>query len=400
MSKLIISRRKNIQDAFEQYELFSNYIIEVDEYYKTHLFANEDDGEISSQLKKYLYMVFNVSNQDNLLNNINDGDWTLYIKSGYGEPTINTKNKEASIYYDSFEIFYDSKKQITNAVSSVRKLYEEKNPSSNQLTKVIAKISEKSGELVFSQSDKNLLANSIPNILVSNNIKLKQDDIIDINKLEIMDIINLGRKIIHKDRIICKEFDVKDPGAESVWQKYFERYGTYLLFGSIRLDPQKCLDKEITKEYNNKYPDLLTCNRFGFLDIIELKRSDRFLFQFDDSHKKFVPTPYLSSALSQLNGYLQIIPYAYTPTESKTKGLECASGMLIAGSKEYLYNKNQTKFKKWQLETNQTDEDIYFEVQKELRRLNYSYSHMQVVLYDELINTLELFVNNISNKQI
>ena len=132
MSKLIISRRKNIQDAFEQYELFSNYIIEVDEYYKTHLFANEDDGEISSQLKKYLYMVFNVSNQDNLLNDINDGDWTLYIKSGYGEPTINTKSKEASIYYDSFEIFYDSKKQITNAVSSVRKLYEEKKPSSNQ----------------------------------------------------------------------------------------------------------------------------------------------------------------------------------------------------------------------------------------------------------------------------
>ena len=400
MSKLIISRRKNVQDSFEQYELFSNYILEVDEYYKTHLFVNEENGEVSPSLKKYLYSIFDVSNQDNLLSNMNDGNWTLYIKSGYGEPSINTKKKEASIYYDSFEMFYDSKKQISNAVSSVKKLYENKHPSSNQISKVISKISEKSEELNFSSSDKYLIAKSIPNILISNNIKLQQDDIIDINKVEIMDIIELGRKIINKDRIISKEFNVKDSGAEQVWQKFFERYGTYLLFGSIKLDPQKCLDKEITKEYNNKYPDLLTCNRFGFLDVIELKRSDRFLFQFDDSHKKFVPTPYLSSALSQLNGYLQIIPYAYTPIESKTKGLECASGMLIAGSKEYLYNKNQTKLKKWQNETNQTDEGIFFEAQKELRRLNYSYSHMQVVLYDELINTLELFVNNISNKRI
>lgn len=69
MSKLIISKRKNIQESLDQYELFSNYIIEVEEYYKTHLFTNEEDGKISSSLKKYLYIVFNVSNQENLLMN-------------------------------------------------------------------------------------------------------------------------------------------------------------------------------------------------------------------------------------------------------------------------------------------------------------------------------------------
>lgn len=51
MSKLIISKRKNIQESLDQYELFSNYIIEVEEYYKTHLFTNEEDGKISSSLK-------------------------------------------------------------------------------------------------------------------------------------------------------------------------------------------------------------------------------------------------------------------------------------------------------------------------------------------------------------
>ena len=79
----------------------------------------------------------------------------------------------------------------------------------------------------------------------------------------------------------------------------------------MRLDPKVCLNKEKTKELNDKYPDIITCNRFGFLDIIELKGSDMFLFEFDNSHNKLVPTSTLISALSQLNGYLQIIPYAY-----------------------------------------------------------------------------------------
>jgi len=41
-------------------------------------------------------------------------------------------------------------------------------------------------------------------------------------------------------------------------------------------------------------------------------------------------------------------------------------------------------------------DDIIYDAQKELRKLNYSYSHMQVILYDELINTLEAFINNIN----
>lgn len=119
MSKLIISKRKNIQESLDQYELFSNYIIEVEEYYKTHLFTNEEDGKISSSLKKYLYIVFNVSNQENLLMNTSRW-WNLYIRNGYGEPQINLSEKEASIYYDSYELFYSAKTQISNAVKSVK----------------------------------------------------------------------------------------------------------------------------------------------------------------------------------------------------------------------------------------------------------------------------------------
>lgn len=44
---------------------------------------------------------------------------------------------------------------------------------------------------------------------------------------------------------------------------------------------------------------------------------------------------------------------------------------------------------------NLTEVDINFMAQKELRKLNYSYSYIQVILYDELINTLENFINKI-----
>ena len=46
---------------------------------------------------------------------------------------------------------------------------------------------------------------------------------------------------------------------------------------------------------------------------------------------------------------------------------------------------------KHNLEKNQID----FWAHQELRKLNYSYSYIQVVLYDELIDNLENFINSI-----
>lgn len=107
-----------------------------------------------------------------------------------------------------------------------------------------------------------------------------------------------------------------------------------------------------------------------------------------------VPTSDLSSAISQLNNYLQIIPYAYKTKDSQDKGLQCASGMILIGDNNHLVkdsrdlNDYMTKFN---LERNQ----IQFLAHQELRKLNYSYSYIQVVLYDELIDNLGNFINSI-----
>lgn len=374
-------------------EVFSKIIVEVpvEKYFKSHLF---NKNELSSTLKEYLYIVNDLTRSEDLLQKFGDG-WTLKIVPGEGDYNGKYEEKIFTLYYDDYEKFYHDKKQIRNSAKAISELFDfKKKPNSKQITKIIDKISERSSELCFSEQEKSNISNSIPNILMNNDIKLKKDDVFDINKVAIREVIDIGRGILNKNNKVLKYIDAKDVNKEDAWQKYFEKYGNYLLFGNVRLNPKECLDKEKTKALNNKYPDLITCNRYGFLDIIELKKSDEYLFKFDDSHNNLVPTSSLSSAISQLNNYLQIIPYAYMEEDAQNKGLQCASGMLLIGDKKHLI-KESTHLKRFRGKNDLSEDYLNFWAQKELRKLNYSYSYIQVVLYDELINTLENFINKI-----
>lgn len=393
-NKVTINTREISKDGWKQNDMFDDVEINVDEniFIKSHM-LDKNNG-ITSELREYLYNILDVSKVEDLVKILGVG-WKLTIEDGISDPIISLQTKVLKIYYGDFEIFYFDKKNVSKSSKTIKDLFnDDKNPSTAQLTKIIEKIADRSKELTFIEKEKESLAESIPDILINNNIRLKKDDIFDINKIEVEEIVEIGRMIIKGDRRAAKKLNVPDVKKEQAWQKYFEKFGTYLLFGSIELDPQVCLDKEKTKEFNNRYPDILTRNRYGFIDIIELKRSDIELFKFDSSHNKFVPTSYLNGALSQLNGYLQTIPYAFNVEDAKKQSLECASGMLIVGCTEKLLKKT-ADLDKWIEKNNITEDDLKFMVRQELRKLNYSYSHIQVVLYDELIDTLEQFINNI-----
>lgn len=392
--KVFISTRKSTKENWDDNEIFNQIIVNAsrENFYKSHYLSSEN--QMTSEFKGYMKLVFDVTNIQELISKTK-GDWKLVIEEGVNDPVVNVEEKGVTIYNEDFEIYYNDIKKMKGSSKTIKDLFDEKKkPSTANITRIIEKIADRSEQLTFIEKEKNSLKSNIPIILMSNNIRLDKDDVFEINKIEVEEIINIGRMILHNDRRVKKILGVNDVLKESTWQKYFEKYGTYLLFGSVKLDPQVCLDKEKTKEFNDKYPDILTRNRYGFIDIIELKRSDVELFKFDNSHKKFVPTSYLSSALSQLNGYLQTIPYAFNVDDAKKQSLECASGMLIVGSEEKLL-KNNKELKKWCDENNMSEDDLKFIVRQELRKLNYSYSHIQVVLYDEVINTLELFINNI-----
>ena len=367
--------------------------VKEQKYYKSHMFSN---NEFTKVFREYLYNINDISTKEDL-ENLFGKDWTLKILDGYSEQSceIDSENKIFSIYYSDFEDYYSDHKLVKNSFNTIKDLYDNSRiPSSFSVTNIIGKISERSSEIKFNEEQKNRIADSIPDILINNNIKLRKNDVFDINKLAIFDVIEIGRGIINKNRKYEKILGVKDITKEDAWQKYFEKYGSYLLFGNIKLNPKECLDKEKTQLLNNKYPDLITCNRYGFLDLIELKKSDLYLFKFDDSHNNLVPTPELSSAISQINNYLQVIPYAYKTKDSQDKGLQCATGMILIGDNNHLVkdSKQLTRFKNLH---NLDDSQINFWAHQELRKLNYSYSYIQVVLYDELIDNLENFINSI-----
>ncbi len=388
-SQEIKNRTLIFHDVFGKIE----NLVEDSKYYKTHLFSK---NEFTKLFREYLYNINNISTKEEL-ESLFGKEWILRIVDGFNDESyvVDYDEKVFTIFYGDYEKYYMDKKLIKKNSNTIKDLYDaSKIPNSNNVTNIINKIAERCDEIIFNDDQKANLADSIPNILLSNNIKLKKSDVFDINKLAIRDVIEIGRGILNKNRKYEKVLNTKDIAKEDAWQKYFEKYGNYLLFGNVKLNPKECLDKEKTKLLNDKYPDLITCNRYGFLDLIELKKSDLFLFKFDDSHNNLVPTGDLSSAISQLNNYLQIIPYAYKTKDSQDKGLQCASGMILIGDRNHLV-KDSSHLKKYMEKNNLDKEQLLFMAHQELRKLNYSYSYIQVVLYDELIDNLENFINNI-----
>lgn len=374
--------------------VFEKIINEVDssKYHKSYLFNN---NEFTKIFREYLYEINHISRKEELENKFGSS-WTLRIVNKCDkENVINLEKKEFILDYSEYEKYYSSKKQISKSSKVLKELFDDnKKPNTVGITNIIKKISDRSNEMVFSQEQKKDLSKSIPEILINNNIKLEKQDVFDINKVAIEEVIEIGRGILNKEKKYEKILNINDISKEDAWQKYFEIYGSYLLFGNVRLNPKECLDKSKTGAINDKYPDLITCNRYGFLDIIELKKSDLYLFKFDNSHNNFVPTSDLSSAISQLNNYLQIIPYAYKAKDAQEKGLQCSSGMILIGDKKHLVKEGK-HLNEYKEKNNLSNEDIIFIVQQELRKLNYSYSYIQVVLYDELIDNLENFISQI-----
>ena len=223
---------------------------------------------------------------------------------------------------------------------------------------------------LLKEKDKKIIAEMIPILIKNGNIKISLKDVTDINKDRLKDIIQLGRDLISKKNGVEKKLgiDKKYIGKEYAWQRYFELYGSYLLFGSIEQQiPQAAVRLNSELRSTNSNLDLLTINRYGFLDVVELKRSDDYLFKIDESHDNIVPTSKLSTAISQVNNYLMLLPYSEGNGEL-VKGAESATGMLVIGTHESLMKKEHIN--KYIEKTGKSIESVNLKLRKALRDLN------------------------------
>ena len=372
-------------------------IIEDETLFKrSHYFKNLENTSITTIFKDELVKLFNVNSVKELKEKI-DNKIRLMFKVGTGDMTYDEKTNTVIVYMESFKNdVVKPAKDISKLKKVVERLYKKEKVCSEDIVKVTDMLVKGIEDNLLKEKDKKIIAEMIPILIKNGNIKISLKDVTDINKDRLKDIIQLGRDLISKKNGVEKKLgiDKKYIGKEYAWQRYFELYGSYLLFGSIEQQiPQAAVRLNSELRSTNSNLDLLTINRYGFLDVVELKRSDDYLFKIDESHDNIVPTSKLSTAISQVNNYLMLLPYSEGNGEL-VKGAESATGMLVIGTHESLMKKEHIN--KYIEKTGKSIESVNLKLRKALRDLNYSYAHIEIVLYDELLNNLENFLNQMS----
>lgn len=372
-------------------------IIEDETLFKrSHYFKNLENTSITTIFKDELVKLFNVNSVKELKEKI-DNKIRLMFKVGTGDMTYDKKTNTVIVYIESFKNdVVKPAKDISKLKKVVERLYKKEKVCSEDVVKIADMLAKGIEDNLLKEKDKKIIAKMIPILIKNGNIKISLKDVTDINKERLKDIIQLGRDLISKKIGVEKKLGISREyiGKEYAWQRYFELYGSYLLFGSIEQQiPQAAVKLNSELRSTNSNLDLLTINRYGFLDVVELKKSDDYLFKIDESHDNIVPTSKLSTAISQVNNYLMLLPYSEENGEL-VKGAESATGMLVIGTNDSLMKKEHID--KYMERKGKSIETIKLKLRKALRDLNYSYAHIQIVLYDELLDNLENFLNQMS----
>lgn len=374
-------------------------IIEDESVFKrSHYFKGTTNTSITTMFKDELLKLFDVTNVKELKSKI-DNKIRLMFKVGTGEMVYDEQTNTVIVYMESFKNnVVKPAKDISKLKKVVERLYKKEKVCSEDIVKMADMLNKGLQDNLLKDKDKQIVAKMIPELIKNGNIKISLKDVTDINKDRLKDIIQIGRDLIVKKIGVEKKLgiDRQHIGNEYAWQRYFELYGSYLLFGSIEQQvPQAAVKLNSDLRSTNSNLDLLTINRYGFLDVVELKKSDEYLFKVDESHDNIVPTSKLSTAISQVNNYLMMLPYAAEHGEL-VKGAESATGMLVIGTKNSLMKKDHIE--KYMLKTGMSLENVNVKLRKALRDLNYSYAHIEIVLYDELLENLENFLNQMEIK--
>lgn len=360
---------------------------------RTHYFVDSENRIITTMFKDQLLKLFKVESVKELKEKI-DNNIKLLFKPGEGKIEYNKLSKTVIVYTTTFkeEVVRPTEK-TKKLKKNIEKLSNKEKISSYDYTNLLTTIADSVEDVELKEKDRKKIAKIIPKLIKNGKIKISLKDVTDINKDRLKDIVSIGRDLLSQKIGVEKKLGLNRMyiGKEYAWQRYFDLYGSYLLFGSIeQKKPEEWIKIESELRNTESRLDFLTMNRYGFLDIVELKKSNEYLFKLDNSHDNIVPTAKLSTAISQLNNYLMMLPYD-KEKGNLIKGTESATGMLVMGCDNYLMSKQNIE--NYAKKNNISVETVNKKIRKALRDLNYSYAHIQIVLYDEILDNLENFIN-------
>lgn len=190
----------------------------------------------------------------------------------------------------------------------------------------------------------------------------------------IYDALDAGKKIYLEK--VLKEFRTKlnrKTQSESVWQEFLSKY---ILV--IRNNYSEVLEKE-SVSLQGKFPDFMLVDPYGYLDIYEIKKPTTELMKLDSSRNNYYWDVEISKAIAQVENYMH---QAQRQADSlmndirKAKGIDVnivrPRGYIVAGTRA-------------QLKTSKMQDDY--------RIMCESLKNVDLILYDDLLESLENFVS-------
>lgn len=194
-------------------------------------------------------------------------------------------------------------------------------------------------------------------------------------KLQVVyDALDAGRKV-YLQKVIA-EFRTKlnrNVQNEASWQKLLSQYILVL-----RHNYGEVLEKE-SVSLQGKFPDFMLVDAYGYLDIYEIKKPSTELLRFDASRKNHYWSTEMSKAIAQVETYIyQVQRHGDNLSNDlrDSKGIDVnivrPRGYIIAGRRSHLTNPK---------------------MKNDFRILCDSLKNVDVILYDDLLDGLEAFVN-------
>lgn len=221
----------------------------------------------------------------------------------------------------------------------------------------------------LSLEDRDALEEFIPNYLSSipGTLRAKK-------KLQVIyDSLDAGRKVYLSK--VLKEFRKKLKARvqnEQTWQTFLSEYILLLrnTYGEV-------LEKE-SVSLQGKFPDFMLIDAYGYLDIYEIKKPSTNLLALDRSRNNYYWDAEISKAVAQVENYIyqtQRHADALRTDIKRSKGVDVnivrPRGYIVAGTRA-------------QLTTPKMSDDF--------RILAESLKNIDLLLYDDLLESLEAFV--------
>jgi hypothetical protein len=249
--------------------------------------------------------------------------------------------------------------------------------------------------ITLSKGDRTFIKNFMDDQIKEGHYRLTISETLPLYKESIKEIIQIARELLaltgNKTKIKSvskKVLGEERKTLESCWQLYFDKYMRVLLMNYKEFYSQTVFKQMVGYDKETR-PDFLAVDIYNNVDIIEIKTHRTILFRKEKGRDSYYPSSELNKSIFQLNKYMDLrannidvskIEDEYTKSLIENDKIYRPRGILIISSRDHMTS-------------DATDDELTARLEKEIKKLKTTYSNIDIVLFDELIQNLENYVS-------